>query len=253
MDKRIIFLLIFLLMIPCVCAWSIFDEPIEEHTDHIYIEDIETEWANYSNGYYGYNVNFRLYNISSSHEIQAVISFYDSENNIIEDENLSGGGKEPILQGEVQDNLTIVLEEYEKSYITSNPYLYGGIDRFDYCEVDHIKIDVFDASENKLLYSINQTFNMSNLWDPSEVSQELEESDDDYNSKSDDDYDFFEETDWDGDGVISFEEFTDISYIFTEDSFWDGYSTEEIIQNEWDRANSDGDDYLTFEEFRKVI
>ena len=59
--------------------------------------------------------------------------------------------------------------------------------------------------------------------------------------------------DLNGDYLIDFKEFSEISYVFTEDSFWDGYPIEEILQSEWDRANDDGDDYLTFEEFENVI
>lgn len=257
MNRKLILglLLVFFIIIPTACAWSIFDEPIAENTDHIYIKNIETEWANYSNGFYGYNFDFEIYNLSSSHEIQTVISFYDSDGKLIKNDNLSGGIKEPISQGEVEDNLTITLEDYQKSYPSTPTDLWGGINNFDYCEVDHIKIDVIDASENKLLYSINQTFNMSNLWNPDDISTEEadDDSDNSKTSKSDSDYGFFEDTDSNGDGVISFKEFSEISYVFTEDSFWDGYSIEEILQSEWDRANSDGNDYLTFEEFKKVI
>lgn len=66
-------------------------------------------------------------------------------------------------------------------------------------------------------------------------------------------YDFFLKTDSNGDGLISFSEFDEISYIFTEDSFWDGYSIEEIIQSEWDMADRNNDDYLNYTEFKKVI
>ena len=59
--------------------------------------------------------------------------------------------------------------------------------------------------------------------------------------------------DLNGDGLIDFSEFSKISYIFTEDSFWDNYSIDEILQSEWDRANDNNDDYLTFEEFKKVV
>ena len=256
MRKKLILglLVIFFIMLPTACAWSIFDEPVAENTDHIHIDNIETEWANYSNGFYGYNFDFEINNLSSSHEINSVISFYDSNGDLIKNDNLSGGIDEPISQGEIQDNLTITLEDYQKSHSSIPSKLWGGISNFDYCEIDHIRIDVIDENENKLLCSVNHTFNMSNLWNPDELSND--DKTDNSNSeipKTDRNYDFFKETDLNGDYLIDFKEFSEISYVFTEDSFWDGYPIEEILQSEWDRANDDGDDYLTFEEFENVI
>ena len=256
MNRKLIFvvLLVFFIMIPTAFAWSIFDKPVSENTDHIYIKNVETGWANYSNGFYGYNFDFEIYNLSSSHEIQAVISFYDSNGNLIKNQNLSGGIREPISQGKVENNLTVTLKDYQKSFSATPASIWGGITNFDYFEVDHIRIDVIDLSESRLLYTVNQTFNMSNLFSPDDTSPQADDdSGNSKTSKSESDYGFFKDTDLNGDGLISFTEFSQISYVFTEDSFWDGYSTEEILQSEWDRANSDGDDYLTFEEFRKVI
>ena len=67
------------------------------------------------------------------------------------------------------------------------------------------------------------------------------------------DYDFFMDTDLNCDGLIDFDEFTEISYIFTEDSFWDGYSTEEICQSEFNRADINNNEYLNYMEFKKVV
>lgn len=260
MDKKLILGLVFIIviMIPSVCAWSIFGNEVPENTDHIAIKNIETEWASYSDGFYGYTVDFVLFNFSSHHEIQSVISYYDSDGKLIKNDNLTEGITEPIFQGKPGDNVTITLEDEEKLYPNVPIHLKADITKFNYCEVDHIRIDIIDASEDKLLYTINQTFNMSNRWDPEDVSFDSDESDDSDSSdsktsQSDRDYEFFKDTDYNGDGVIDFSEFSDISYVFTEDSFWDGYSTEEILQSEWDRANNDGDDYLTFDEFKNVI
>ena len=97
MNKKLTLglLLIFFIMIPTVFAWSLFDEPVVENTDNIQIKNIETEWANYSNGYYGYNFDFKIYDLSSSHEIQSVVSLYDSNGTLIKNDNLSGGIDEP--------------------------------------------------------------------------------------------------------------------------------------------------------------
>lgn len=234
MDKRVIFILIFLLMIPSACAWSIFGGSGDEN-NLIYIGDVETEWEEFTEDSYIYWVDFHIFNISSPYNLQYVITFYDEGGNIVHDtlydtDNASGNVKK-----------------------ASKFYVVDSIWTENYTEISHLKIDVLDTKNNKLLFTTNESFNMSNQdmgdWD--------DDSDEDYsydsNSKTDYDYDFFKKTDFDDDELISFDEFTEISYIFTEDSFWDGYSTEEIIQNEWDRANSDGDSYLTFEEFKKVI
>lgn len=219
-------------------------------------KQIETEWANYSNGYYGYNVVFKVCNLSSSHEIQAVISYYDSDGNLIKNDNLSGGTDEPIFHGDVEDNVTVKFEDYQKSYANSNSFIDGGITKEDYCEVDHIKIDIVDISENKLLCTVNETFNMSNLFDPHKFSLELEEDSiesGDEDSLTDSAKEFFDETDYNEDGRIDFDEFSELSYVFAEDSYWDGYSTEEILQSEWDRLDSNGDGYLNFEEFKQTV
>ena len=68
-----------------------------------------------------------------------------------------------------------------------------------------------------------------------------------------DDYDLFKKTDLNDDGRISIDEFEEISYIFAEDSFWWGYSIEEISQSEFDNVNSYGDDYLNFTEFKNAV
>ena len=61
----------------------------------------------------------------------------------------------------------------------------------------------------------------------------------------------FKEIDINKDDKITLDEFEEMSYIFTEDAFWDGYSIEEICQDEFDRLD-DGDNYLTFDEFKKL-
>ena len=62
---------------------------------------------------------------------------------------------------------------------------------------------------------------------------------------------YFKEIDTNRDDKITLDEFEEISYIFTEDAFWDGYSIEEICQDEFDRLD-DGNNYLTFDEFKKL-
>ena len=136
MNKKLTLglLLIFFIMIPTVFAWSLFDEPVVENTDNIQIKNIETEWANYSNGYYGYNFDFKIYDLSSSHEIQSVVSFYDSNGTLIKNDNLSGGIDEPISQGKIEDNITITLKDNQKSFSSTPIHLWDGITKRNYYE-----------------------------------------------------------------------------------------------------------------------
>lgn len=72
-----------------------------------------------------------------------------------------------------------------------------------------------------------------------------------YNETSD--YDFFMDVDSNNDNVIDFNEFSQHSYIFAEDSFWEGYSIEEMCDSEFARADNNGNEYLNYREFKLVI
>ena len=106
-------------------------------------------------------------------------------------------------------------------------------------EIKEIMSDDFENadtdSDEKLTFEEFKTF-MNPLY---KFSKEVRE------------FEYFKDADINKDGIITFDEFEEISYIFTEDSFWDGYSIEEICQDEFDRLDN-GDDYLTFDEFKKL-
>lgn len=65
-------------------------------------------------------------------------------------------------------------------------------------------------------------------------------------------YSYFRETDWNNDGLVDYEELGEISYVFTKDSFWDGYPIEEILQSEFDQGDKNGDGYLNFTEYKVI-
>ncbi len=67
------------------------------------------------------------------------------------------------------------------------------------------------------------------------------------------DYEFFKNTDVNNDGLIDGNEFGSIGYLFAEDSFWEGYSIEEICVVEFESANGNNDEYLNFTEFRSCL
>lgn len=74
-----------------------------------------------------------------------------------------------------------------------------------------------------------------------------------YHGVTQDHYEFFKETDRNHDGHIDLDEFSEVYYLFTEDSFWDGYSIEEICVVEFESANGNSDDYLNFTEFSESM
>lgn len=249
MNKKVILIvLIMFILIPTSSAWSLFgdDDGVVENTTGVYISNVKTEWSDYGECYF-YDVDFYVYKISSNHDIGAIIHFYDKNDKMIEyssSEDLN----------ESHSNLTLPFE-YRTKHNSQLPFFIGGfIKSDDYLEISHMKIDIFDFTDNKILYTTNESFNMSNLKNVGVNSVPVDEKVDKSDSNAEDkDYTFFQKTDLNDDGKISYDELSEVSYIFTEDSFWDGYSVEEIIQSEFDRGDKNGDDYLSFEEFKKII
>ena len=115
------------------------------------------------------------------------------------------------MSRKIEDNITITLKDNQKSFSSTPIHLWDGITKRNYYEVDHIKIDVIDVSEDKLLLSVNKTFNMSNLWNSDDKTDEVEKTPDSDSEKSDSDYEFFKDSDLNGDGLIDFSEFSKIS------------------------------------------
>lgn len=64
--------------------------------------------------------------------------------------------------------------------------------------------------------------------------------------------DNFDELDYNNDSKIDIDEFEGLIDILAEDSFWDGYSLEEILISEFERFDSNHDDYINFEEFCEI-
>ena len=61
--------------------------------------------------------------------------------------------------------------------------------------------------------------------------------------------DTFNELDTNHDGKLSIDEFEELTEYIMEDSFWDGYSPEEVIISEFESLDSNRDGFLSYYEF----
>ena len=61
--------------------------------------------------------------------------------------------------------------------------------------------------------------------------------------------DTFNELDTNHDGKLSIDEFEELTEYIMEDSFWDGYSPEEVIISEFESLDSNRDGFLSYDEF----
>ncbi len=129
------------------------------------------------------------------------------------------------------------------------------LDKYDFDELEKIYKKVYSDKNSSEIKEI-----MSNDFENADENNDEKLTFDEFKtfmnplykfSKEVREFEYFKDTDINKDGIITFDEFEEISYILTEDSFWDGYSIEEICQSEFDRLDN-GDDYLTFDEFKKL-
>ena len=60
--------------------------------------------------------------------------------------------------------------------------------------------------------------------------------------------DEFNETDIDNNGNITIDEFEELIFIIGEDSFWNGYSPEEMIISEFEKYDLNHNDVISFHE-----
>ncbi len=240
-TKAIIIILI-LILLPSLSYASFWSDGLTG--DDICVKDFKTSITDYTTGNserYVYSSVYDLKNVSTSFAGGKIITYYYN-------------GDELITNNDTFNNNTTIIEDDYLLNEFHHVSVYSKLWTDEYVKVTHCNIVVLN-DDGETIYNVTKPFDMDNYVKNSDLDLEIDDSNDEKpkSSVKSDDYKFFEETDFNDDGKIDFDEFSEVSFIFTEDSFWDGYSIEEILQSEWDRANSDGDDYLTFEEFKKVI
>ena len=163
----------------------------------------------------------------------------------------------------------VYFKDWQNNYYQDNPISDDVLKRHfdnltedtlvfdDFLKLDNVYEDVYwDKNSTEIKDIMNQDFKNADL-DNNGVLSFIEFKNGfklifSYYQDNPTDYKYFKETDSNDDGKISLEEFEEISYIFIEDSFWDGYSIEEICQSEFDNANHD-DDYLNYTEFKSAV
>ena len=132
----------------------------------------------------------------------------------------------------------------------------GSINRQGFDEVKHVYKSVYGCTDSKLKNIMDNDFEKGDKNHDGELS--FEEFNEtfikiySYYKDSTLEYSYFRETDWNDDRLVDYDELSEISYVFTEDSFWKGYSIEEIIQSELDYGDKNGDGYLNFTEYKII-
>ncbi|WP_299523624.1 EF-hand domain-containing protein [uncultured Methanobrevibacter sp.] len=63
----------------------------------------------------------------------------------------------------------------------------------------------------------------------------------------------FNDLDTDHDGKLDMHEFDEYGWFFMTDSMWNGYPVETAIECEWDNLESDGDGFISYNEFKEMF
>jgi len=240
-TKAIIIILI-LMLLPSLSYASFWSDGLTG--DDIYVENFKTSITDFTTGNserHVYSIEYDLRNISTSFADGKIITHYYNGDELVTNNDT------------FNNNTTMIEDDYllnEFHHVSVRSKLWTD----EYINITHCNIVIMNG-DGETVYNTTKPFDMNNYVKENDLNLGTDDSNGKKpeSSVKSNDYKFFEETDFNDDGKIDFDEFSEVSYIFTEDSFWDGYSIEEILQSEWDRANSNGDDYLTFEEFKKVI
>lgn len=238
-NVKLLIIILILVLLPSLSYASFWSDGLTG--DDIYVQNFKTGITDFTKGNserYVYSIEYDLRNVSTSFADGKIITYYGNELATNNDT--------------FNNNTTIIEDDYllnEFHHVNVHSKLWAD----EYVNVTHCNIVIMNE-DGEIVYNTTKAFDMNNYIKESDLNLATDDNNEKpESSDKNDDYKFFEETDFNDDGKIDFDEFSEVSFIFTEDSFWDGYSIEEILQSEWDRANLDGDDYLTFEEFKKVI
>ena len=241
-NAKVMIIVLILVLLPSLSYASFWSDGLTG--DDIYVQNLKTSITDFTTGNserYVYSVEYDLKNVSTSFADGKIITYYYD-------------GEELVTNNDTFNNNTTIIEDDYLLNELHHVYVRSKLWTDEYVNVTRCNIVIMNG-DGETVYNTTKPFDMNNYIKESDLNLGTDDNNNEKpkSSVKSDDYKFFEETDTNDDGKIDFDEFSDVSFIFTEDSFWDGYSIEEILQSEWDRANSDGDDYLTFEEFKKVI
>lgn len=241
-NTEIVFIILIFLLLPNFSFASFWGDGLT--VDDIYVKDYESKITDFSSDNYErylYSINYNLENVSVSFANAKIITYYYDGNNLVTNDDIFNNNTTTIID----DSL---LKEFHTVHVSSKLWSDEPLN------ITHCNIVIMNDNGD-LIYNESKSFDMNNYVKDDYLFQENDKiiSDKPKSSIESNNHAFFEETDVNDDGKIDFDEFSDVSFIFTEDSFWEEYSIEEILQSEWDSADSNGDGYLTFEEFNIVI
>jgi len=143
-----------------------------------------------------------------------------------------------------KDNYTINLKDSTKNSDLKPIDISSQIVTFNYSDVTHIKISIYDKTHDKLLFHTVKRFNMSNQI---LVNDTLNNIIDDYGDYSDE----FNALDLDNNKLITLKEFKSIGDI-EKYNYLKSYSESEL-KEEYDNLDSNNDNYLTMKDFEVYL
>ena len=170
----------------------------------------------------------------------------------------------PVSAYTSEDNFNDWVENYYQSNHVSNDVLKdlfdeigdGNIDRDDFKQLKYVYDNVYLSNNATIEKIMDNDFKKGDTNNDGELSfkefKKMFKKIYSYYRDFPSEYSYFKQTDTNNDGLVDYDELGQISYIFTKDSFWDGYSIEEIIQSEFDQGDRNGDDYLNFTEYKII-
>lgn len=170
----------------------------------------------------------------------------------------------PVSAYSLQDNFHNWLDNYYESNQVSQNDLKelfddvcdGNIKRNDFDKLKYVYKSVYGANDSSLKNIMDNDFKNGDENKDGELSfgefKEMFKKTYSYYRDSPWEYNYFRQTDANNDGLVDYDELSDMSHIFTEDTFWDGYSIEEIVQSEFDDGDRNGDGYLNFTEYKII-
>jgi len=180
-NKKIVLISIIVIISISVCgtssAFLFFGDDSSDDFSNIQISGYKCYCNNYSNEFYTNSVEFTLSNFSCENNVDVVTSFYSGndlvkadcqydykEYEIDEDYNvdiIDEAGME--LRDYKSDNSTQFLDFEEVKNPSDNHEIFAEIDTKNYHNITHVKIEIIDLHEHKVLFNTTKSFNISEV------------------------------------------------------------------------------------------